>query len=105
MAATKLPASIRIGHRKIAILMAPSDMMDADGDYSPLKARIRVRDDLVPHDQAETLIHEILHACWPTTPVVGDIEEVVVTTLAEHWSEVMLYNPSLMAWLQHSLEQ
>lgn len=102
--APKLPSSIKVGHRKTAVEMTSADVMDdKDGDYNQSKARIRIRDDLVPHELAETLLHELLHACWPTTPIAGDIEEIVVTTLAEHLCQAMVDNPGLFPWIEDRL--
>lgn len=106
-AAPKLPASIKVGHRDIEVVLAPRSAMDgAYGDYLDDAQRIRLSMDRKPQSQAETLIHEILHACWPAHwSLVGDVEETFVSALAPALSQVVRDNGELVAWLQHNLSK
>lgn len=105
MAAPKLPTRIKVGARDITIVMATPDELDgAYGDYLDDKQRIRLSSERLPQSQAETLIHEILHACWPNRwSLVGDVEETFVSALAPSLANVWRDNPELVAWLSHNL--
>jgi hypothetical protein len=104
-AAPKLPASIKVGHRDIAIELTPASELDgAYGDYSTDKQLIRISCDLKPQSMAGTVIHELLHACWPNHwSLVGDVQETIVSALEPALSQVWRDNPELFAWLSHNL--
>jgi len=104
-AAPKLPASVKVGHRDIAIVLASRAELDgAYGDFLDDAQRIRLDRERKPQSQAETLIHEILHACWPAHwSLVGDVEETFVSTLAPRLAAVWRDNPALVDWLSHNL--
>lgn len=105
-AAPKLPATVKIGHRDVSIERATAEQLEgAYGDYLADKQRIRLADYLTPQNAAETLIHEILHACWPQRwTLVGDVEETFVSALAPTLAAVWRDNPDLVLWLSHNLE-
>ena len=108
MPAPKLPASVRIGHRKFTIKRATVKELGEDtlGDISTLRATIRIRKDLLPQDAADTMLHEVYHGCWPPVPKSlphEDVEEYVVTALAENTAQVWRDNPALVAWISHNL--
>ena len=103
------PSSVRVGHRDMSVAFVSRDAMpDADGDFTIDAQAIRVGDWLAPQTQAEVLIHELLHACWPyrwnACQRPDDIEEDLVTLLAPQLAGVLRDNPSLVLWLTQSLE-
>lgn len=80
------------------------------GDMNPHTALIRYRNDL-PHDvQAQTLLHESLHAAFSVTSLAlsvtkvpeGDVEEIVVDTMASALLGIIRENPKFLAFLLHS---
>lgn len=55
------------------------------GETIPETTTIRIRSDLAPSVWRETLLHEILHACWSLSSLVetlSDREEEVVRALS-----------------------
>ena len=108
MPAPKMPASVRIGHRRFTIKLSTVKELgdDTRGDIAWLRATIRIRKDLLPQDAAEVMLHEVYHGCFPHVPKSlpqEDVEEYVVTALAENTAQVWRDNPALVAWLSHNL--
>jgi IrrE N-terminal-like domain len=100
-----LPKSIRVGHRDVSIVLVDGDDLDgAFGDYLASKQRIRINSGHMPQTQASTLIHELLHACWPVGPrPVTNVEESFVTSLEPMLASVWRDNPALVAWISFNL--
>lgn len=103
------PSIVRVGHRDISVeFVSKVDLPDADGNYHADSQSIRVGDWLGIQSQAETLIHELLHACWPyrwnAFQKYQEIEEDLVTALAPLLAMVLRDNPSLILWLTSALE-
>ncbi len=78
---------------------------DVFGECCTSTGIIRVRTDLDPVKLANTLIHEVLHACF----YIGDIEdddkqERTVTILANQLTQVWRDNPELVAWINSRLK-
>lgn len=100
-----LPASVKVGHRDLTIKLATLvELVDAYGDYHKDTQLIRLGDWLRPQDLVETLLHELLHACWPQRwSRVGDVEEDIVCATAPMLAQVWRDNPELVEWITHSL--
>lgn len=109
--AMKPPRTIRVGFREMGLCFLPEiELGDARGQWRPGESRIVVGSYLSPQDQAETVLHEVLHGCYPSFDMpetVGsdDVEELVVSTLAANLSQVIRDNPKLVSWLRTALRR
>jgi hypothetical protein len=95
----KLPSSIKVGCYDIAVhelKELESLSHGIHGHYSDLEHCIRINKDLSPQVLANTLIHEVLHACWAYGALgAEEEEEQVVTVLANVFTQVVQDNPEL----------
>lgn len=87
----------------LGIYVPPGVCADAVGDHD-VRGTIMLDPSLSPCQQAETLIHEVLHALWdhmmiPPKPT----EEDVVSRLGVGLATVLLDNPKLAADLMGAL--
>jgi hypothetical protein len=102
--APKLPATVKIGHLDFAIVLASAADIGAYGDCNVDEQRIRVDKGLKPQTLAETLLHEILHASWPThMKTIGGKEEDVVSALSPNLAQVWRDNTALVQWVTFNL--
>ena len=95
----KLPTSLKVGYRVIKVLEwegANERGSDELGLYSSSKGIIKIDTSQSKEDVLNTLIHEILHACYHNGNLQpGDCEERIVTVLANNLSQVIQDNPEL----------
>ena len=78
--------------------------LEAIGDYDRTRLVIRVADYLAPTKAAETLLHEVLHACTDAAGLMdepGRTDEDVVNPLSRVLFSVIQDNPGLMPYLQN----
>jgi hypothetical protein len=102
--APKLPATVKIGHLDFSIVLASAADIGAYGDCNIDEQRIRIDQNLKPQTLAETLMHEILHAGWPThMKGTGGKEEEVVSALSPNLAQIWRDNTVLIQWITHSL--
>lgn len=98
---------VKVGHRDISVsALSPTKArdMEADGIYSPSRRAIEIDPNLTPPDQAETLIHEILHALWHYMGLPEKApEERVVEALSLGLATVLRDNPELHAMIHQAL--
>ena len=103
-----LPSSIRVGYLTYAIAeMVPMRATgeDAYGLCDNCQHIISIRSDLEPVKAANTVLHEVLHACWYVADLHDeDKEERIVTTLANVLSGVWRDNPMLVSWINERLD-
>jgi hypothetical protein len=105
-----LPSSVRVGYRDFSITEWPwSDARDAAGgpffgDCNVNHSAIRVCTDFGPQRTCNTVVHELLHACW-SSACLGDKEpeEKVVQALADQLTQVFRDNPELILFLSNSV--
>ncbi len=102
----KPPTRVKVGHLTYTVAMtAPADMgdgIDADVDHDTLV--IRVGTHMAPGQQAEKLLHEILHGCYDAWKIGARWgEERTVSALAPALCTVLGDNPGLVKWLQAAL--
>ena len=61
---------------------------------------------LAPSQSAETLVHEVLHACFDLVgapeDISTDVEERLVRRLAPVVAQMLAANPKLVGWVQTS---
>jgi hypothetical protein len=103
----KRPKSIRVGPFDVSVAQMPPGEPEADyGDYEDSKLRIQMAATFAsPAQEAETFIHEILHAIWTTYNVKDeDKEERTVATLAIGLAQVLRDNKDLAEWLRDALK-
>jgi hypothetical protein len=104
----RMPRSVKVGHRIFEVVQWAEKAalaQGARGDCREEPPVIRVSKGLKPFDQAEVLIHEILHACWKHLPSDSVTEEEAVSILAENLAAVITDNPAIVAWLQENLKR
>lgn len=102
----KLPTSCRISYRTYDLSWWPVNearSANARGVHEDHTSAIRIAEDLTPADAAETLIHEILHACWRNVSLSGDVEENAVSVLADNLAQVWRDNPAVIKWVSAQL--
>jgi len=103
-----LPEQIRVGPHTITIVSDQADMNrrsvegkhDLDGQFDHRKNEIAVHPGQHPDQQAETLLHEILHAVFGFTKL-DDLsnDEDVVNRLAPALLDTLRRNPALVMYL------
>ena len=105
-----LPPSVRIGPFDFRVDPWPpaeAAQREALGEIDRIGLVIRIRQDLPPQRQAETLLHEIVHGIWS----VGSIdclvpgEEGFVSAFSTFLMQVMRDNPQLLAWFVATAER
>lgn len=77
---------------------------DCIGDCDRSRLVIRIADYLAPSKSAETLLHEVLHACTDAAGLMdepGRTDEEVVNPLSRVLFSVIQDNPALVAYLQN----
>lgn len=101
----KLPESVRVGYRVYTIeAWASSEASGARryGQCCHLSLKIKVDLTYGPVQAAETLLHELLHACWVVSSlddIESPIEEVAVGHLSGILTQVFQDNPEVMDWI------
>lgn len=104
----KPPKIVKVGYLRMALEFVPeTELGDSRGQWRQHEGRILIADHLSYQDQAETVIHELLHGCYPVfdMPALESalVEEVVVSTIAPHFAQIIRDNPALMTWMRQCL--
>lgn len=105
----KPPKIVKVGYMRMALTFVPEALLgDSRGQWRQHDSTILIADHLSPQDQAETVIHELLHGCYPVFDMPAgldapNVEEIVVSTIAPHFSQIIRDNPLLMTWLRQCL--
>tara|TARA_R100001377_G_scaffold84828_2_gene69297 strand:+ start:2937 stop:3290 length:354 start_codon:yes stop_codon:yes gene_type:complete len=107
---------IRVGYSTITIKKQGSqfnkdNMNDAYGQYLSRENKIEIQPDLSDIDEANTLLHEILHAsvwvsslCQSGQPLEkSKDEELVVNSLTNNLTQVFIDNKWLLPYLKDKL--
>ena len=112
----KLPMNIRVGYRTIEIAYAKPDfkrdnMTDCFGQYLDRENRIEIQPGLSPKEEANTVLHEIMHCVFKTIGEVNDgmalsndttEERVVLNTTNILQPLLFIDNPDLLVFLSKS---
>lgn len=94
---------VKIDHRTIRVEAMPANDK-ACGYYLDGPGVIQIDHTIPPDQQADTLIHEILHAIWASRSLPARVsEETAVTRLASALATVLRDNPDLPMWLEQAL--
>ncbi len=112
----KIPMTIRIGYRSIDIVYANPDfkkdnMTDSFGQYLDRENRIEIQPGLSPKEEANTVLHEIMHCVFKTLGEVNEgmalsnetaEERVVLNTTNLLQQLLFIDNPKLLIFLSKS---
>lgn len=104
--APPFPSTVRVGYRDYKVIVFPASESRAEqclGRCDNHRGQIKVDETIIaeePAQAANTLLHEIIHACW----YVGDIEnddkqEKTVSVLTNQLGCVWRDNPDVIAYL------
>jgi hypothetical protein len=102
-----IPTHVDIGPHRFTIDSSPETGHllhdeNSNGDSRPDRLLVRIDPDR-PHTKvAETLLHELIHCVWSTTPLrmgEDEHEEEVVSALTPWLLEMLRRNPDLVACL------
>ena len=95
---------IKLDHRDIRVIGIPEHPKHV-GVFKDQECLIEIVDNQSSQQQAETLIHELLHAIWATRGLPNRItEEACVTRLASGVATVIRDNPGLLHRLELALK-
>lgn len=111
--APSLPRSIRLGYRPITIRKSRDISNASHGEYQADKKLILLNpDSCTGEDGVNTLVHEVMHACFDLAQLHHselsreqnrEHEEKLVTVLANQLTEAFKRNPKLLAWIEAEL--
>ena len=115
---SKLKTKIKIGYADIEIKLlskkeSPKWFKDHFGEYDSSKSRILINNNLTKIEEANTFIHELLHASiWISgLSAEGGVlepkkrEEIVVNTLANNLAQVFRDNKWVLPYLKKNLTE
>jgi hypothetical protein len=98
----KLPESVKVGHFVYNIEDWCHRSANANGAYgmcSKQEGVIRIDTKALPQMVRDTLLHEIMHACYREWGIASeDDEERTVGQMATAMTTVMIDNPELRKW-------
>lgn len=97
--------SIDYGYRTLAVEVLPKDKMGEDlGNYDNDVGVIRICANQPPREQANALVHELLHAVYAQASLGrNSSEEQVVNAFANGVCELLARNPALSPLLKKLL--
>lgn len=107
----KPPGKVRLGPHTYSVIVerAAIDRLSAEGGEKRLgecdsqRCTITIDPDQAPSQLADTLVHELLHACFDLIgageDVSADVEERLVRRLAPVLVGLLHDNPRLVTWL------
>ena len=107
----KIPKVVRIGYQDVKIERETatfSKQSDCYGEYEHRKNQITIQNDLSNLDEANTLLHEVLHACvygsglnQAEGPLKEDnAEELTVNQLTNYLMGVFRDNPWFLDYIK-----
>lgn len=100
------PAAVKIGPYQIRIAQLSRSDAETDwGNFSARSQQISLSDSFPTRQiEAETVLHEILHALWWSMHVKQkDGEERIVSALGVGVAQIVRDNPELIDWLVECL--
>ena len=100
----KPPSSIKVGYAEFAVRPFSLDL-DADGGMYGRFSRASCLIEYHPRQHREheldTLLHEVLHACWAQAALNDeDDEERIITGLSNTLTQVLKDNPEFLKWIR-----
>jgi len=113
-----LPRSVKIGYRDIEIQYVKPDfkteeMTDCYGQYKSRFGVIQIQPDICGQESANTMLHEILHACCYGSGLnqaksvlkEEDDEEIVVNQLTNYLMGAFRDNPWLLDFIKNNMNK
>lgn len=96
------PKKVRILGREYKIKF--TEEITELGLCSPWKCKIQVQEDQHPVEEADTVLHEIMHALCAlmNLNLTDEVEEHVVRKLATGLTQVFVDNPHLLVYLANA---
>jgi uncharacterized protein YjaZ len=92
---------IKIGYRNYLVIWGYTSEY---GECDKSSGVIWISDKMPLEEQACTLMHEIMHACWEHMNLKPRVdEETAVDGLSRAFSMVLLDNPDMLYWLAEAL--
>lgn len=103
----KRPARVKIAGRRWSIEYLRRTEHHVYGMTYYDEHRIVIRDGLLPIEEADTLIHEVLHAMIASAGITlpDTEEEPIVRAIASSLTGVLKDNPSLRRYINHLLSR
>lgn len=112
----KLPSEIKVGYRTIELARTSMDfktdnMSDCYGQYLDRQSKIEIQPGLSPVEEANTVLHEIMHCIFKTIGETnegmaladGTVEERVVLNATNMlMTTLFIDNPQLLIFLSKS---
>lgn len=103
MATSSMPKSVRVGPFTMRIQITDDILPDKLGQLKETQLRILIAPDQAPVMERDTVLHEVLHACFLTVnmrdAVDFETEERVVMRLATVLLQVLRSNHQLVDYL------
>jgi len=104
-----LPSIVKVGVYEYSLLHwdpKEADEKECLGICDRFTKEIKVRDDIPDSSFAETLEHEINHACWDAAALKSRAtEETVVNRLTPFLLMARRDNPEIYAWIDRAIAQ
>lgn len=96
------PKKVRLMGREYSIKY--TDDLQVLGDCTPSKCQIRIQEGQHPVEEADTVIHEIMHGiCYLMNLDLSDeMEEHVVRKLATGLTQAFVDNPNLLTYIANA---
>ena len=98
------PDVVRIMGRNYAVVFETDSVLGTEnlGTCNTQRCLIAIREGQHPVEEADTLIHEIMHAVWYCMSISegGAGEEAVVRRMASGFAAVLMDNPDLLKYLE-----
>jgi Zn-dependent peptidase ImmA (M78 family) len=98
------PEVVRILGRNYVVVFEADSALGTNnlGTCDTQKCVIAIRENQHPVEEADTLIHEIMHAVWYCMSIAegGADEEAVVRRMASGFAAVLMDNPILLDYLK-----
>ncbi|WP_298983369.1 hypothetical protein [uncultured Roseibium sp.] len=104
-----LPGKITVGYQTLDIDVLDVIPANNIGGYSGQHGRISIDRAYhgKPEELANTVLHEVLHACFHTSGLTGlppgETEELTVTVLGNALTQVFRDNPEFLDWVSKTL--
>jgi hypothetical protein len=99
----KIPSTVQVGFKTYKIIewhAAKATAANGMGECDRFSLEIRIRTDLPLQQVQNTLLHEVLHACWDIAELDRTpSEEAVVTLLSTTLLKVAQDNPKVIKFI------
>jgi hypothetical protein len=104
----KRPSAVTVLGRRVRLQWKKKESMkDCVGEWHAVRGRVDIRRGQLPVDEADTVLHELMHAILHHQGREGDVEqeEVYVRALATGTLMLLRTNPELAEWLLREIAE